>query len=68
LSIIERLRTFRRETKIPAYFTLDAGPNVHLLYPEQFSDVMDEFIRDELSKYCDNYVIKDMVGKGPELI
>ncbi len=33
LNIVNAVRLFRKETKIPVCFTLDAGPNVHLLYP-----------------------------------
>ena len=33
LSIIEKLWDFRKEKNIPACFTMDAGANVHILYP-----------------------------------
>ena len=33
LSTIEKVWEFRKDTKIPLSFTLDAGANVHLLYP-----------------------------------
>ena len=45
------------------YFTLDAGPNVHLLYPA--NDVVDTFIKDELQPLCENErIIWDEVGQG----
>ena len=33
LDIIQRIRDFRERTQLPVCFTLDAGPNVHVLYP-----------------------------------
>ena len=44
ISIINKVRDWRRETDIPIYFTLDAGPNVHLLYPNKFSNVVSNFL------------------------
>ena len=38
LAIIEALRDFRNATGHPVYMTLDAGPNVHLLYPGNIAD------------------------------
>ena len=35
LSIIEKVWAFRKSTKTPLCFTLDAGANVHLLYPQR---------------------------------
>lgn len=67
LSIIEKLRAFRASTNIPAYFTLDAGPNVHLLYPENFSEIMGDFIQSELSQFYNQNILHDRVGSGPKL-
>ena len=33
LSIVNEVWRFRKATGVPVCFTLDAGPNVHLLYP-----------------------------------
>lgn len=65
LLLIEKVRVYRQETKIPLYFTLDAGPNLHLLYPESNKvDVM-RFIQSELVEYCeDKQIIEDKVGEG----
>ena len=53
--------------KIPLCFTLDAGPNVHLLYPENEADKVDGFIRNVLSSYCaGGRWIADRVGDGPK--
>ena len=64
--IINTLYEFRRETDIPVCFTLDAGPNVHLLYPDQHAEMVERFIMDELERYCvDGLWIPDRVGEGP---
>lgn len=67
LSIINEIRGFREETKIPLCFTLDAGPNVHLLYPDSEAEKVEHFIHDHLVAYCvDNKWIADQVGDGPK--
>lgn len=66
LRIINTLCEFRRETDIPVCFTLDAGPNVHLLYPDQHAEMVERFIMDELEPYChEGKWIPDQVGNGP---
>ncbi len=67
LRIIEEVRNFRNETHIPLCFTLDAGPNVHLLYPESEAEKVEHFIKDHLATYCvENKWIADHVGDGPK--
>ncbi|MDX1315595.1 MAG: diphosphomevalonate decarboxylase, partial [Eudoraea sp.] len=68
LSIIESVWEFRLQSGIPACFTLDAGANVHLLYPGQNKDEVLQFIKNELVAYCENgQYICDQVGKGTEI-
>jgi len=65
LEIINRIWKFRNETKIPVCFTLDAGANVHVLYPENVREKVLEFIKDELVGYCQNsQYICDEIGFG----
>ena len=65
LSIIEAIRDFRNTTKIPLCFTLDAGANVHLLYPAQAKDKVAPFIASALVPFCENgSYIDDCVGQG----
>ena len=67
LNIINEIRGFREETKIPLCFTLDAGPNVHLLYPDSDAEKVKHFINNNLTAYCvDNKWIADRVGDGPK--
>ena len=65
LRIINTLNEFRQETDIPVCFTLDAGPNVHILYPDQHAEMVERFIMDELEQYCvGGQWIPDQVGEG----
>jgi diphosphomevalonate decarboxylase len=69
ISIIEKITRLRKETKIPVCYTIDAGPNIHMLYPAQYKDKIDPFIASELIPLCsENQVIFDHIGKGPEQI
>jgi diphosphomevalonate decarboxylase len=69
LEIINRIWQFRNETKIPVCFTLDAGANVHILYPNQVKEKVLQFIQDELVAYCQNgQYICDEIGIGSQLI
>jgi len=64
LTLIEAIWAFRRETKLPLYFTLDAGPNLHLIYPDSYKAKIQAFVNEVLSPYCER-IIFDQVGKGP---
>lgn len=54
LKIIELLRGYRAATQLPVYFSLDAGPNPHLLYPHHIQSEVQAFIRAELAPYCES--------------
>jgi diphosphomevalonate decarboxylase len=67
LRIIEEIRNFRAQTNLELFFTIDAGPNVHLVYFEDQRDNILPFIRERLSKYCEkDKWIDDRIGNGPE--
>jgi diphosphomevalonate decarboxylase len=69
LEIIHAIWKFRNETKIPVCFTLDAGANVHVLYPESSKGKVLQFIKEELVGYCQNgQYICDEIGIGSQLI
>ena len=69
LNVISKIIEYRSETKLPVCFTLDAGSNVHLLYPNNIKDKVLKLINDRLIKYCSlNRYIEDQVGHGPEKI
>ena len=67
LNIIRKIREFRKETGLQAGFTIDAGANVHMLYPESESRQIEAFINSELAGYCENKIfIRDRMGAGPQ--
>lgn len=66
LNIIQKIQNFRKESKLPLYFTLDAGPNPHLLYPNEHHVAIKEFIKTTLLPLCEDEMwIEDTVGEGP---
>ncbi|EDP98390.1 diphosphomevalonate decarboxylase [Kordia algicida OT-1] len=65
LEIINRIWQFRQESGTNVCFTLDAGANVHVLYPENEKDKVYPFIQSELIKFCQNgHHICDRIGFG----
>jgi diphosphomevalonate decarboxylase len=66
VQIINKIRNYREKTGKFLCFTLDAGPNVHLLYSESDKAEIIEFINRELIMYCENkLVLWDECGEGP---
>ncbi len=64
--ILEQVWAFRKETGHPLYFTLDAGANVHLLFPAAIEQAVKEFVINSLTGYLKNgQYICDRVGQGP---
>ncbi|WP_191858767.1 diphosphomevalonate decarboxylase [Hanstruepera ponticola] len=69
LEIINKIWKFRKATGLHIGFTLDAGANVHVLYPKKESEKILEFIQNELVAYCKNEeYICDEIGFGAEKI
>jgi diphosphomevalonate decarboxylase len=65
LEIIERIWSHRRETGSKLCFTLDAGANVHLLYPKSEKESVESFIEKDLARFCqNNQYISDHTGEG----
>ena len=65
ITAIEKLMEFRKEHNVPVCFTLDAGPNVHVLYPKAYETQVENFINNELSSTYKK-VIFDQEGQGPQ--
>ena len=63
LAVINKIWDYRKETGLPLFFTLDAGANVHLLFPaEKDEDQIKEFIVKELLQFTQNNgVVKDVM-------
>lgn len=61
LEVINKIWDFRRITGLPLFFTLDAGANVHLLFPNDIeSDKIKIFIQQELLPFTQKGgVVKD---------
>jgi len=69
LEIIERIWAFRKTSGCHICFTLDAGANVHVLFPAKDKDLADKFISSELANFCENnQYISDHVGAGAVII
>jgi diphosphomevalonate decarboxylase len=67
MQLIKKIREFREDTQLPLYFTLDAGPNLHVLYPFDIMEEVQPFIESELIPECENGLfIRDNTGEGPE--
>ncbi|MCH3885957.1 diphosphomevalonate/mevalonate 3,5-bisphosphate decarboxylase family protein [Tenacibaculum aquimarinum] len=65
LEIINKIWKYRAETNSNICFTLDAGANVHVLFPSEEKENVLQFIDNQLSKYCQNgQFIADSVGFG----
>jgi len=54
LQVINKVWEFRKETNLPLFFTLDAGANVHLLFPSEKKAEISNFIETELLQYTQN--------------
>ena len=63
LEIIRKVWDFRRETGLPLFFTLDAGANVHLMFPNDGQqERIKAFIETELLAYTQSGgVVKDFM-------
>lgn len=69
LIIIDKIKEYRLNNNLNIAFTLDAGPNLHLLYSLSDRDAILNFIQNELLEHCENgNWIDDRVGEGPEQI
>ncbi|MCF8226937.1 MAG: hypothetical protein K9J30_13755 [Bacteroidales bacterium] len=66
LEALGRIRNFRNTTGKAIGFTLDAGANVHVIYPENQAAAIRDFIETELKELCENeHIIHDEMGNGP---
>lgn len=69
LAVLNAIWVFKEETKLPLCFTLDAGANVHLLYPEEHKTAIMAFITSELVRFCQaGQYIEDQVGTGAKML
>lgn len=63
LMLIEAIREFRNSKKVPVCFTIDAGPNIHLLYPKKYQTIVHDWLSRDFNHFT---IIHDEVGSGPK--
>ncbi|MGB3607263.1 MAG: diphosphomevalonate decarboxylase [Psychroserpens sp.] len=69
LEIINKIWAYRANSESKICFTLDAGANVHVLYPEREKESALKFIKHELIEHCQNeHYITDQIGFGAKAI
>lgn len=69
LQVINEIWKYREAQNSAICFTLDAGANVHVLYPDSEKEKVIQFIDSQLSKYCQkNHYICDNTGLGARKI
>ena len=64
LEIMHAVRRWREEEGIPVYFTIDAGPNIHLICEERDAPAVEAQLR---ALSCVEDVIVSRPGSGPEI-
>jgi len=65
LAIIDKIVNYRKQSGLKVCFTLDAGPNIHLLYPDSESAEVKVLIEDLKENCYNRTVIEDKMGNGP---
>jgi diphosphomevalonate decarboxylase len=69
IEAIQLIWEARKNQGLPVYFTLDAGANVHVLYPDSHKNEVQSFIKEKLSPLCQGGTyINDVVGGGSSKI
>ncbi len=64
-AILQWVRQYRHKNDVPVFFTLDAGPTVHLICE---SEVAEQVHSDLKSRFPEFAVLRDEVGPGPQLV
>ena len=68
LAIVKKIRDFRELYKVKVTFTIDAGPNIHVLYPEESKEKVEVFLETLYNAGLCKRIIKDRVGTGSQII
>ncbi len=66
LELIQLIKHFREESQLPVYFTIDAGPNLHVIYPESVKAKVQTFLENEARPLVEA-IIFDEEGHGPQV-
>lgn len=67
IQVIEAVMQFRKSTGLPVCFTLDAGPNVHILYPAAIQDEVKALLDKDISPLAKS-IIMDEAGCGGQFL
>lgn len=59
LEIIQKLWEWRGQNNLPVYFTLDAGANVHLIYPDEVAGSVREWLEKNFTRLIQNNAFID---------
>ena len=66
LAAIEKIQKHRKQSGMPVFFTMDAGANLHLLYPEHEAEQVSDWVEQALKPFCERgEYICDAIGQGP---
>ncbi|HKJ41913.1 MAG TPA: diphosphomevalonate decarboxylase [Sunxiuqinia sp.] len=66
LKVVKKIQAFRQQTGLAVGFTIDAGPNIHLLYFGYDKSKVHAFIETELMDLLeDGKWLDDRIGDGP---
>jgi diphosphomevalonate decarboxylase len=65
INFISWVRTERRSGLLPAWFTIDAGPNIHLICRSEDALLVSSHVKTHWPKAS---LILDRIGTGPELV
>lgn len=65
LEVMQAVRRWRSEEKLPVYFTIDAGPNVHLICEDAHRNAVVERLH---SIKAVQQVLVSKIGPGPKLV
>lgn len=65
LYFVEEIRRIREQNKLNICFTLDAGPNLHVIYEGKQKQKVLQLLSPLIEKYDGLQWIDDKVGKGP---
>ncbi|HHW80900.1 MAG TPA: diphosphomevalonate decarboxylase [Bacteroidales bacterium] len=67
LKVIEEVRKAFLDLQLPVGFSMDAGPNVHLLYPKYEEKNILPWIEERIRPLCyEQKIIFDQLGSGPK--
>ncbi|MBW6490047.1 MAG: hypothetical protein K0B15_02520 [Lentimicrobium sp.] len=66
LIIINKIKEYREKKNTKVCFTLDAGPNIHMLYPESEINGIAPLLKEVQGLCVNRLMMEDCIGNGPE--